>query len=95
MRDYGKVNFKGVVYDLKCEPFISNKGTDGGIVYYAHAERDGKKYRVMWNTTIMKCLDSEEQKRLKELEEQGIKSFYCEDGSNACDWDNADAVEEI
>ena len=115
MKNYGKVNFKGVVYDLTCEAWISNKGTNGDVVYYAHAERDGKDYRIMWNTTLefdLSCemLGLEErlnsrytdesekqeiQERIEELKEKGIGSFYCEDGSNACDWDNADAVEEI
>ena len=117
MKNYGKVNYRGVVYDVKCEPWISNKGTNGDVAYYAYAERerDGKKYRIMWYTTkefdlsnemlgLEERLNSrytdesekqEIQERLEELEEQGIDSFYCEDGSNACDWDNADAVEEI
>ena len=45
--------------------------------------------------------DSEEleitelENQIKELEANGINSFYCEDGSNACNWDVADNVEEI
>ena len=115
MGNYGKVNYKGVEYILQDEAWISNKGTNGEIAYYAYAEREGKNYRVMWNTTIEFDLSNEMlgleerlnsrytdesekqeiQERLEELKEQGIGSFYCEDGSNACDWDNADAVEEI
>ena len=33
--------------------------------------------------------------RIEELENEGISSFYAEDDSNACDWDNADSVEEV
>lgn len=33
--------------------------------------------------------------RIKELENQDVRSHYCEDGSNACDWDYPISVEEI
>jgi hypothetical protein len=119
---YGEVNFKGEKYNVTCEAFIDNIGTDGECVYYAYAEKDGKKYRVMWRTLEefdlagellsleerLNDLDGrqyteegmEQEKRIitdriKELEDQGINSVMCEDGSNACDWDNADNVEEI
>ena len=115
MKNYGKVNYKGVEYYLECDAWVSNKGTNGDVVYYAYAERDGKTYRVMWYTTkefdlsnemlgLEERLNSrytdesekqEIEERLEELKKQGIDSFYCEDGSNACDWGNADAVEEI
>jgi hypothetical protein len=35
------------------------------------------------------------KKEISELENEGINSFYAEDGSNACDWDNADSIEEV
>ena len=38
---------------------------------------------------------NEIQKRIEELESQGIKSCYCEDESNACDWEIAYRVEEM
>ena len=39
-------------------------------------------------------LNSEEAQRLAELSEQ-VNSSYCEDESNACDWDNPIEVKEI
>lgn len=32
---------------------------------------------------------------IKNMEDNGICNNYCEDGSNACDWDNPDKIEEI
>ena len=115
MLDLGKVYYKGVEYYLECDAWVSNKGTNGDVVYYAYAEREGRYFRIMWYTTLeydLSCemlgleqtLESrytdenekqEIEERLEELKKQGIASFYCEDESNACDWDNADAVEEV
>ncbi len=119
-RDFGTVEYKGKTYTVTCEAWVDNKGTDGDVVYYAYAEKDEKKYRVMWNTTeefdlsgelsnlelrlgeISKNTQDNEieekeeiEERIAELEAQGIDSFFAEDESNACDWDNADDMEEI
>lgn len=121
MGNYGDVKFKGEVYEVTCEAWVDNIGTDGDVAYYAHAEKDGKEYKVMWHTTKeydKSCMllgleqelenvkkqgwDDGTEERIKEIEEQikeledeGVDSFYCEDGSNACNWDEADDVWEI
>ena len=119
---YGMVNYKGEEYEVICDAWVDNKGTNGDVVYYAYATKDGKKYRVMWNTTEefdlsgellnLECRlqdlqnqkytqNSEEiekkeiEERIAELEAQDIRSSYAEDESNACDWDNADDMEEV
>lgn len=125
MRDFGTVNYKGVEYKVTCDAWVDNKGTNGDVVYLAYAEKDGKRYKVEWNTTekydlsgklysleeklkeiekhISKGYTQESELRekeeleskIKELEDKGISSFYFEDDSNACDWDNADNMWEV
>jgi len=52
-------------------------------------------------TDFRGCLDEGEELRKKEIEEriaeleaEDVRSFYCEDESNACDWDYPMSVEE-
>lgn len=107
--DINMYTFDGKRYKALEDPYIDNYGTDGEVVYKAHVvDVDGNEYIMMWETTeefdesgelaALESYDdlSESQKeRMDELEQKGVNSFLCEDGSNACDWENPISVTEI
>jgi hypothetical protein len=79
---YGTVEFGGRIYILTQQAYCDNYGTDGGVRYYAHAvaknDADTNKYKVVWATT-------DEWDNHQKNDET---CSFCEDESNACNWDN-------
>lgn len=104
-KENGEVVFKGKKYALIQSAYVDNYGMDGGVRYYAHAiDKIGKKYKVAWDTT------AEWNKHQGGHEEQDASGYkvigpvahpdkmtcgFCEDESNACDWDNPISVESV
>lgn len=107
--EYGAVKKKGVEYILTQQAYADNYGADGEVIYKAMAEdEEGNEYRVIWETTTEfdeaqelhslendEDLTDEEIERKEELIENGVKSCYCEDESNACDWDNPVSISRV
>ncbi|MFA5099470.1 MAG: hypothetical protein WC547_01115 [Candidatus Omnitrophota bacterium] len=84
-----KINFNGIEITLTTEASAENYGTNGSVVYTADGvDSNGNKYSVTWNTTA----------EWNEANEEGVDedgdpvNSYCNDESNACDWDNPESV---
>jgi len=84
-QDHGTVEQGGTTYWLTQEAYPVNRGAEGRIAYVATAiDADGGVYEVEWPT-----VEGWEEHR---IDEGGICavdgcSGYCEDESNACNWD--------
>ena len=99
-KEYGVVEFGGNTYILTQQAYCDNYGTDGGVRYYAHAvsadDADMGKYKVVWATTPE--WDNHQKggsTHPKETDNEGHDIYpndetcdFCEDESNACDWDS-------
>lgn len=78
---FGAVEHNGLTLALTQQAYVSNYGTDGGVRYYAAAvDAEGNEYRVEWDTTP--AWDEAD-----EAAQNGDDNGYCDDESNACDWD--------
>ena len=107
---FGTVTFNGKEFNLTQDAYVVNYGTEGEVRYEASAvDTDGNNYLVIWETTEeynksqrlhnledafeAGKLDEEEIEEIEELQEE-YDSGYCEDESNACDWENPIEVKE-
>lgn len=88
-----KINFNGIEITLTEEAEAANYGTDGRVNYTATGkDADGNRYLITWVTTA----------EWNEANDEGIdeetmmpNNSYCQDESNACDWDNPISVEAM
>lgn len=106
-KEYGTVEFGGKTYILTQQAYCNNYGTDGGVRYYAHAvaadDADDATYKVVWDTTEEwdnHQSGGEEHPREydddnNEIYPNGMSCNFCEDESNACDWDKPVNVYEV
>ena len=80
-----KIVYNGVEITLTENAEAANYGTDGNVEYTATGKgSDGHTYLITWATT----------EEWNDAVEEGIDKYgepnnsYCQDESNACDWDN-------
>ena len=103
-KKYGIVEFGGKTYILTQQAYCDSFGTDGDVRYYAHAvakaNKDNNEYKVIWDTTAE--WDKHQRggdKHPCETDDNGRDTYpndetcsFCEDESNACDWDDPNDV---
>ena len=85
--DYGKVTFNGNEVILEDSAWAENYRD--GVRYYAHGHiADGRRYRIAWDTTDKW---NTHQNNPDHPMHSGVFVWscdWCDDESNACDWDN-------
>lgn len=80
-KQFGTVEHGNKTLALTQQAYVNNHGTDGGVRYFAAAvDAEGNEYQVEWDTT---AAWDEAYKAAR----NGDDSGYCDDESNACDWD--------
>jgi len=92
-KKYGEVTVGRKTVALTQFAYCDNYGTEGEVRYYAHAiDRNNNDYRVMWET-----VEGWDDHYCGEdgccvMEDCG---GWCEDESNACDWDSPVAINAV
>jgi len=67
-------------------------GRDGALVYKSRGiDADGNTYHIEWDTTAE--WDAHQNNPEHELHQGEDTCSWCEDESNACDWDSPSIVE--
>jgi len=104
---YGTVVFGGKTYILTQQAYCDSYGTDGGVRYYAHAvatdDTDDNEYKVIWDTTEEwdnhqaggDIHPAEQDDKGDVIAPNEMTCSFCEDESNACDWDKPVEVIEV
>ena len=89
-KNLGTVNWQGKTLYLLRQAYADNQGTDGELVYKAPAvDVDETEYQIVWNTIEVWNDHIIGDNGVCAVENCG---GWCEDESNACDWDNPSKI---
>lgn len=94
-KENGTVEYQGKTIYLTQQAHADNTyrdGRNGDLVYRAHGiDTNGNEYRVEWETTAEW---DDHQSRDEYHDHNGADTCgWCEDESNACDWDSPSRVD--
>ena len=90
--NYGTVKYKGKTYTLT-QIACADNGPDGTTRYYARAEdAQGVVHEIVWETTD--DWNAHQNNPDHPMHVGDWSCGWCEDESNACDWDNPIIVQE-
>lgn len=84
IKNFGTIKWGAVNITIDTQPEIGNYGTDSDVRYYASgSDAHGNEYAIEWEYLLTDHIMGEDGHCI--LDTCG---GYCEDESNACDWDN-------
>jgi len=91
-KKYGEVSLGNITVALTQDAYCDNYGTDGDVRYYADAiDTAHNPYRVSWDTVegwSNHIIGTDGDCIVEDCR------GWCEDESNACDWDSPVLIEE-